>query len=105
MEPIITKCLEAKPVGSLPVLKDELYRADAHDFNLVRVDAGIGKPPHPYNAGDSFMLVLSGLLNLVVDGQTYPLEAGALAVIPKGATRGFTAGPDGATFFATHLRG
>ncbi len=105
MEPIITKCLEPKSAGSMPVRKEELYRADAHDFNLVQVEAGAGKPPHPYTAGDSFMLVLSGLLNLVVDGNTYPLEPGTLAVIPKGAVRGFTAGPEGATFFAAHLRG
>lgn len=104
MEPMITKCLESKPAGLMPVLKEELYRADAHDFNLVRVDAGVGKPPHPYNAGDSFMLVLSGLLNLVVDEKSYALEAGTLAIIPKGATRGFTAGSEGATFFAAHLR-
>lgn len=105
MEPTITRCLETKPAGTPPVLKEELYRADAHDFNLVRVDAGVGKPPHPYNAGDSFMLVMSGLLNLNVDGQTYALNAGDLAMIPKGATRGFTAGPEGCTFFAAHLRG
>lgn len=51
------------------------------------------------------MLVLSGLLDLHVDGQVYPLTAGQLAIIPSGAVRGFTAGPEGATFFAAHLRG
>ncbi len=104
MEPTIHRLTEAKPTGSPPVLKEELYRAGHHDFNVVRVEPGVGKPPHPHDAGDSFMLVLSGLLNLQVDGKMYPLNPGELAVIPKGAVRGFNAGPDGATFFAAHLK-
>lgn len=96
---------EAKPGGTPPVLKEELYRQAAHDFNLVRVEAGAGKPPHPYADGDSFMLVLSGQLELQVDGQSQTLNPGQLAFIPKGAVRGFTAGPAGAAFFAAHLRG
>lgn len=90
--------------GNGPVRKEELYRADAHDFNVVQVQPGMGKPPHPYDAGDSFMLITAGLLNLVVDGETLPLGPGQLALIPQGVVRGFTAGPEGATFFAAHLR-
>ncbi|BDG60073.1 cupin domain-containing protein [Caldinitratiruptor microaerophilus] len=105
MEPTIYTCTERKPPGTPPVLKEELYRADAHDFNLVRADPGADRPPHPHDAGDSFMLVLEGELHLHVDGRVYPLMPGQLAVIPRGAVRGFTAGPQGATFFAAHLRG
>lgn len=96
---------EPAPTGSGPVRKEELYRADRHDFNLVQVQPGMGKPLHPHHAGDSFMLVTVGLLNLTVDGETFPLGPGQVAFIPQGAVRGFTAGPEGATFFAAHLRG
>lgn len=105
MEPRILRCLDPKPADSLPILREELYRAEAHDFNLIRVDPEVEKPPHPYTAGDSFMLVLAGRLQLMVDGQSYDLRPGDLAFIPKGAVRGFRTGPEGATFFAGHLRG
>lgn len=105
MQPSIYQCVGSKPEGSPPVWKEELYRAGQNDFNLVQVEPGAGKPPHPYAAGDSFMLVLAGKLDLQVDGQVYSLDPGQLAVIPKGAVRGFTAGAAGATFFAAHLPG
>lgn len=104
MQPTIYRCAEPKRDGTPPVLKQELYRADHHDFNLVQVEPGMGKSPHPYSAGGSFMLVLSGELLLDVDGEQYSLKPSDVAFIPKGAVRGFTAGTAGATFFAAHLR-
>lgn len=104
MEPRIIRCLDPKPAGSPALLREEIYRAAAHDFNLVRLDANLEKPAHPYEASDSFMMVLQGLLHLVVDGQSYDLRAGELAWIPRGAVRGFTTGPDGAVMLAAHLR-
>lgn len=47
MRPTIYQCGEAKPAGSPAVLRQELYRADHHDFNLVHVDPNRGKPPPP----------------------------------------------------------
>ncbi|HEY3366777.1 MAG TPA: cupin domain-containing protein [Symbiobacteriaceae bacterium] len=105
MEPVIYQCNTGRPEGAPPVTKEELYCGTNHDFNLVRVAAGAGRPPHPHNAGDSFMLVLTGTLHLSVDGKVYDLPPGALAIIPKGAVRGFTAGDQDVTFFAAHLQG
>lgn len=105
MEPVIHRLTKTGSAGDAPFAKEELYRGPNHDFNLVRVGPGAGKPPHPHNPGDSFMLVLSGLLHLTVDGTAYDLAPGDLAIIPKGAVRGFTAGAEGATFFAAHLQG
>lgn len=104
MKPMIHRCREPKPAGSPPVFKQELYGRDHHDFNLVRVEPGMGRAPHPYHEGDSFMLLLFGDLLLHVDGELYTLAPGDVAFIPKGAVRGFTAGGDGASFFAAHLR-
>lgn len=104
MQPTIYRCSEPKPTGSPPVLKQELYRTSHHDFNLVWVEPGTGKPPHPHHAGDSLMLVVFGELVLNVDGALYSLKPGDLAFIPKGAVRGFVAGEPGATFFASHLQ-
>ncbi len=49
------------------------------------------------------MLILSGELKLQVDGEEYVLRPVRLAVIPRGAARGFEAGPQGAMFAASHL--
>jgi glyoxylate utilization-related uncharacterized protein len=103
MVPKITHCKEAKPAGTMPVHREILFQADAHDFNWIRVDANVAKPPHPYDSGDSFMMIVAGNIDLNVDGQTYPMQAGDVAHIPQGAVRGFTTGPEGATIFAAHL--
>lgn len=105
MKPTIHQVNEPASAAGGPVRKEEIYRADSHDFNLVQVQPGMGKPPHPYHGGDSFMLITAGLLHLTVDDAIFPLTPGQLVLIPKGAVRGFTGGPEGATFFAAHLRG
>ncbi|HYG58212.1 MAG TPA: cupin domain-containing protein [Symbiobacteriaceae bacterium] len=105
MEPKIISVRQPKPEGSGPLYRDMLYQAAAHDFNLIQAVPGFCKEPHPYPAGDAFMLVLQGSMELTVDGVAYPLAAGQLAIVPKGAVRGFTAGPEGFTMFAAHLKG
>lgn len=104
MEPKIHTLSMTKAPGTQPLSVECLYARIPHDFNYIQADPGHYKAPHPYGAGDSFMLVLAGSMELIVDGQMFPLKAGQLAVIPKGAHRGFTAGPEGMTMFAAHLR-
>lgn len=86
-----------------PVQRTEMYRNQVLDLNLVRVNPGFRKPAHPFTEGDSLMLILSGELKLQVDGEEYVLRPMQLAVIPRGAARGFEAGPQGAMFAASHL--
>lgn len=104
MEPKIYSAFEMMD-GPLPFDRELIYQGDSHDFNLIRANAGFHKMPHPYAAGDSFMLVLKGSMELIVEEKTYTLSAGQVAFIPKGASRGFTAGPEGFTMFAAHLKG
>lgn len=104
MEPRIVRLDTEKPAGA-PLMRELLYQGEGYDFNWIQVEPGLYKEPHPYAAGDSFMLVVKGAMTLLVDGGSYELGAGQLAIIPKGAVRGFTAGPDGFTMFAAHLKG
>ena len=104
MEPKIFTLNQPKAEGSAPLFREQLYTAPAHDFNFVQAEPGLFKEPHPYGAGDTFMLVLKGSMELLVDGSAYRLSEGQVAFIPKGAVRGFTAGPEGFTMFAAHLR-
>jgi quercetin dioxygenase-like cupin family protein len=103
-EPNIVTLIQPPVEGALPFSKDVLYGNDNHDFNLVKVAPGFFIDPHPYTAGGAFMLVLEGGMELKVDGQSYNLSAGQMAIIPKGAARGFKAGPAGMTMLAAHLR-
>jgi len=105
MEPRILRLDGPKQAGSAPLVRELVHQGDAYDFNWIQVEPGLHKEPHPYTAGDSFMLVVQGAMMLLVDGQSYDLSAGQLAVIPKGAVRGFTAGPEGFAMFAAHLKG
>ncbi|MFZ5826071.1 MAG: cupin domain-containing protein [Bacillota bacterium] len=105
MEPKVIRFRAPKPAGAPALLKEELYRSEAHDFNWVRLDPGFVKEPAVYPAGDAFMFVVEGHLRVTVDGQVHNLERGDLVIVPKGATRGFSAGPEGAVFMAAHLRG
>ncbi|HYF75791.1 MAG TPA: cupin domain-containing protein [Symbiobacteriaceae bacterium] len=104
MEPTIHTLSTTKAAGAGPLSVECLYARIPHDFNYIQADPGHHKSPHPYGAGDSFMLILTGSMELMVDGETFPLKAGQMAVIPKGAHRGFTAGPEGMTMLAAHLR-
>jgi quercetin dioxygenase-like cupin family protein len=103
MEPRILS-LSGPMEGPLPLSRDTLYQGSAHDFNLVKTAPGFFKDPHPYTAGDAWMLVLEGSMELLVDGASYDLTAGQMAIIPKGAVRGFRAGPKGFSMLAAHLK-
>lgn len=104
MEPRIISFGGPKPEGTQPLHREMLYQAPNHDFNLVQAEPGLTKPAHPYTAGEAFMLVMAGSMTLLVDGMAYELKAGQMAMVPKGAVRGFTAGPEGLTMLAAHLR-
>ena len=104
MKPTIHTLSMTKAPGTQPLSVECLYGRIPHDFNYIQADPGLVKTPHPYGAGDSFMLILAGSMELNVDGEIYPLKAGQMAILPKGSMRGFTAGPEGLTMLAAHLR-
>lgn len=93
------------PGEETPLQRWQALRTDGHDVNIVHVQPGVGKDAHPYEAGESFMLVLRGRLDVTVDGLHCALHPGQMLLLERGANRGFTAGPEGAVFVAAHLRG
>lgn len=103
MRPTIITWDPAAVGAEAPIQRTEMYRNQVLDLNLVRVDPGFRKPAHPFAEGDSLMLILAGELKLQVDGEEYVLRPMQLAVIPRGAARGFEAGAEGAMFAASHL--
>jgi quercetin dioxygenase-like cupin family protein len=65
------------------------------NVNLLRLPTGDGVAAHANTELDVVLVVFEGSGELTVDGQTYPLRAGQVVVIPRGATRALrcTAGP------------
>jgi quercetin dioxygenase-like cupin family protein len=53
---------------------------------------------------DVALVVIEGSAELVVDGEARAMVAGEAAIIPKGARRKLTAGPDGVRYATVHRK-
>jgi quercetin dioxygenase-like cupin family protein len=74
------------------------------DANLVRLDPGGTIDEHVNDDVDVLMFVQSGSGCLTVDTQTYALRSDVLVLIPRGARRRLTAGPNGMFHLSIHRR-
>lgn len=74
------------------------------DANLVRVAPGGAIAEHVNDEVDVLVFVQSGSGALRVDGQTHALRGDVLALVPRGASRSITAGPQGVTYLSVHVR-
>ena len=63
-----------------------------------------GQPEHVNAERDVALVVLAGAGLLVVDGEEHALTAGALAIVPRGASRSIVAGPEGLRCLTVHRR-
>jgi quercetin dioxygenase-like cupin family protein len=66
--------------------------------------AGEGQPEHVNEERDVAIVALAGAGTLVVDGAEHALLAGTLAIVPRGAARSVTAGPEGLRCLSIHRR-
>ena len=65
---------------------------------------GEGQPEHVNAERDVALVVLEGAGLLVVGGEQHTLTAGALAIVPRGASRSIVAGPEGLRCLTVHRR-
>jgi quercetin dioxygenase-like cupin family protein len=65
---------------------------------------GEGQPEHVNAERDVAIVGLAGSGRLVVDGAEHRLEAGTLAIVPRGATRSVVAGAEGLRCLTVHRR-
>ena len=65
---------------------------------------GEGQPEHVNAERDVALIVLEGAGLLVVGGEEHTLGAGALAIVPRGASRSIVAGPEGLRCLTVHRR-
>jgi quercetin dioxygenase-like cupin family protein len=69
--------------------------------NLVVLSAGEAIAPHRNDEVDVLVVVLAGSGRLTIDGGDLDLSPSAAVVVPRGTTRGVTAG-DGLRYLTVH---
>lgn len=74
------------------------------DANLVRLGPGGAIGGHRNDEVDVLIVVRSGTAGLAVDGDRAGLGQGSIAMVPRGAVRAITAGPDGVEYLSIHRR-
>ncbi len=65
---------------------------------------GEGQPEHVNAERDVALVVLAGAGLLVLGGEKHALTAGALTIVPRGASRSIVAGPEGLRCLTVHRR-
>ena len=78
--------------------------SDDLNANVLAWPAGGGVPEHTNDERDVLLVIVAGGGTLVVDGGQIALRAPQLLLIPRGASRGVEAGPEGLRYVSAHLR-
>jgi quercetin dioxygenase-like cupin family protein len=89
------------PAGSGPV-----WGTATEDLNatLLSWPAGGGTPRHVNDECDVMLVVVAGSATVADDGGEHVVAAGQACIVPKGAARAITAGPDGVRYLSLHRR-
>lgn len=80
------------------------FETDDLDCSLVNWKAGEGVVDHINSEVDVLIIVLQGDGTLTIDGSQFDLALGFAALIPKGATRSISGGPEGLAYTSIHKR-
>jgi quercetin dioxygenase-like cupin family protein len=83
-----------------------VWGAASADLNATLLEwaAGEGPPEHVNDERDVLYVVVSGSVQLTVDGQQRELGAGEATIVDEGARRALVAGPDGVRYLTAHTR-
>ncbi|MEU6237824.1 hypothetical protein [Kitasatospora sp. NPDC047058] len=74
------------------------------DANVVRLKPEASVADHVEPELDVLVLGIAGRGTLRCGDTTHALEPGALRLLPRGATRGVAAGPEGVVYLTVHRR-
>jgi quercetin dioxygenase-like cupin family protein len=82
------------------------WGTESEDLNatLLVWRQGEGQPAHVNAERDVLLVALSGAGRLVLDGVEHLLEAGTLAILPRGSERSVVAGTEGLRCLTVHRR-
>ena len=88
-------------VGRGPVWGDA---TEELNVTLLAWPAGEGPTTHVNDERDVVIVVAEGAARVVLDGVTHHVRPGHVVVVPRGASRALTAGPDGVRYLSVHRR-
>ena len=74
------------------------------NVTLLAWPAGEGPAAHVNDVRDVVIVVAEGTARVVLDGVTHDVRPGHAVVVPRGASRALTAGPDGVRYLSIHRR-
>lgn len=85
--------------------KGPLWGTASADLNatLLAWPPGHATPDHVNEERDVLVVVIDGTASADVGGTGHELRAPAAMIIPKGARRRITAGPDGVRYLTAHV--
>jgi quercetin dioxygenase-like cupin family protein len=83
-----------------------IWGTESEELNATVLEwaAGEGPPEHVNDSRDVAVVVVAGSGELLLEGEPRPLAAGDVVVVPRGARRRFTAGPQGIRYATVHRR-
>jgi hypothetical protein len=88
-------------VGRGPIWGDA---TEELNVTLLAWPPGEGPAAHDNDERDVVIVVAEGTARVVLDGMTHDIRSGHVVVVPRGATRALTAGPDGVRYLSIHRR-
>lgn len=88
-------------VGRGPIWGDA---TEELNVTLLAWPAGEGPAAHVNDERDVVIVVAEGAARVVLDGVTHHVRPGHVVVVPRGASRALTAGPDGVRYLSIHRR-
>ena len=74
------------------------------NVTLLAWPPGEGPAAHVNDERDVVIVVAVGAARVVLDGVTHHVRPGHVVVVPRGASRALTAGPDGVRYVSIHRR-
>lgn len=88
-------------VGRGPIWGDA---TEELNVTLLAWPPGQGPAVHVNDECDVVIVVAEGAARVVLDGVTHYVRPGHVVVVPRGASRALTAGPDGVRYLSIHRR-
>ena len=80
------------------------FASDDLNFNVVEWPANDGVGEHSNDLLDVLLVGLAGSMSVTVGAGVVTVSSGQALLIPRGAARAITAGPDGVRYLSVHRR-
>ena len=85
---------ESKVIKKIPIISDQLLST------LYFIDSDSNLPKHEHAAYDEIQYIVSGGGTITVDGESQPISAGMLILVPRASSHNFSTSKDRLTILS-----